>query len=198
MSRTALLSTVLAATLAAAVAPADIHSPWTREKSKPDTSQGAFVAQVVGVDTWVQIAYHRPAVRDRNVWEDVGGNGTPIVPRDGSPPWRAGANEVTTIEFSGPVQVEGLDVPAGKYALFMIPGEQSWTVIFNEDTAQRGSGGQYDPEKDALRFDVVPQRGPKHEHLTYEFTNCEAWSTVAWLRWDRMHVPFEIEVRPSR
>ena len=158
----------------------------------------AVVSQVVGVDTWVQIAYHRPAVRDRNVWEDVGGSGAPIVPRDGNPPWRAGANEVTTIEFSGDVQVEGIEVPAGKYAFFVIPGDDVWTLILNEDTAQRGSGGQYDAEKDVARIQVAPQRGPKNEHLTYAFTNCEAWSTLAWLRWDRMHVPFEIEVRATR
>ena len=33
-------------------------------------------------------------------------------------PWRAGANENTTISFSQDVKIEGKDLKAGKYALF--------------------------------------------------------------------------------
>lgn len=138
-----LAAVVLATALSVAVA-SDTPDPWSRQKSRPDASQGAVVAQVIGVDTWVQVAYHRPAVRGRDVWDATDSRGNNLVPRNGEPkPWRAGANEVTTIEFSGDVRVQGAEVAAGKYALFMIPGDdptkEPWTLVLNKDTEQWGS-----------------------------------------------------------
>ena len=34
-------------------------------------------------------------------------------------PWRTGANETTTITFSHDVKVEGKDLPAGTYGVFL-------------------------------------------------------------------------------
>ena len=60
--------------------------------------------------------------------------------------WRTGANEPTTIRTSGPLVVAGLDVPAGKVALYTVPGPQTWEVILNRSTAQWGLESEYSPE----------------------------------------------------
>ncbi len=196
--RIALVRTLLALAIATPFV-LDTPNPWPRKKTQPDASQGAVVAQVLGIDTWVQFAYHRPALRDRDVWTAKNAHGGPTVPRNGEPyPWRAGANEVTTFEASADVRIEGLDVPKGKYALFMIPGDKFWTVVLNKQLNQAGSGRDYDAEHDLLRFKVAPQRAPKTEFLTYAFNNCEAWSTMASMQWGKIRIAFEIDKQPTR
>jgi hypothetical protein len=73
--------------------------------------------------------------------------------------WRTGANEATTIEFDKPVKIEGKELAAGKYALFTIPGESEWTVIFNSDTKQWGAYN-YKDKDDVLRVKVKPSKAP--------------------------------------
>ena len=54
-------------------------------------------------------------------------------------PWRVGANENTTVAFSHDVLVEGEPLAAGEYGLHMVPGEETWTVIFSHNTTSWGS-----------------------------------------------------------
>jgi len=186
------------ALLALALSPmVDIESPWTRQKTKPDKSQGAVVSQQLGVESWVQIAYHRPAMRGRDVWTAKNQRGQLLVPRGDTTPWRAGANEATTIEFSRSAWFEGHEVDAGKYALYMIPGDESWTLILQSFDNQWGAGG-YDKANDIVRATVVPQTAPESEWLTYGFTNCEDWTAMAYLHWGRVKVPFEVGVNARR
>src|SRR5262249_25372543 len=88
-----------------------------KRASPPATAEG----KIDGVN--VKIAYSQPSAKGRKI---MGG----LVPY--GEVWRTGANETTSIEFSGPVKVEGKDIAKGKYALFTIPGENEWTVIFNK------------------------------------------------------------------
>jgi hypothetical protein len=69
-------------------------------------------------------------------------------------PWRAGANEATTISFEHDVKVEGKDLKAGTYALFMAMGD-SVTLIFSNQKDAWGSF-YYRPEEDVLRVKVKP------------------------------------------
>lgn len=188
---------VLLTLLLAAAAPVavDITSPWkARNKSQPDASQGAFVAQTLGLDDWVQISWHRPSVKGRDVWNGTTSRGSALVPRDGEPvPWRAGANEATTIEFTTAVRVQGEALAAGRYALFAIPTDGDWTLIFQADADQWGSG-RYDESKDTLRVTTTPEEAPFLEWLTFGFDAPGAWSTVGWLHWAEVKVPFLIEV----
>src|SRR5947209_8009435 len=95
----------------------------------PRPSPNAWVSQMVGV-TKVTITYSRPGVKGRKIW---GG----LVPY--GEVWRSGANENTTISFSTPVKVEGHELPAGTYGLFMIPGQSQWIVIFSKFTGGWGA-----------------------------------------------------------
>lgn len=189
---------LLVSTAAAPLLADGIVSPWSRVKQRPDASQGALVAQTVGVDDWVQIAYHRPGAKGRDVWTESNARGQKLVPRDGDPgPWRAGANEATTIEFTSDVMVQGSALAAGRYALFMIPGDEHWTLIFQDDEEQWGSG-EYDAAADTLRVQTTAVEAPHAEWLTYGFDAPDAWSTVAWLHWGNVKVPFTIAVDEVR
>jgi hypothetical protein len=149
----------------------------------PDVSQKAGVSQTIGI-TSIDIQYHRPSVNNRRIY---GG----LVPYDAL--WRAGANESTLISFSTPVKIEGQDLPAGKYSLFFIAGQPQWTVVLNKFTGGWGTYS-YDQSEDALRVKVTPQPAEMQEQLVYTFDNPAPSSTVVALRWERLRVPFKVDV----
>ena len=150
----------------------------------PEASPAASAGQTIGV-TDINIAYHRPAVNNRKIW---GG----LVPYDS--PWRAGANENTTISFSTPVKVEGQALPAGTYAFYAIPSASQWSLIFSKFAGDWGVYN-YDPAEDALRVTVTPRAvADSQERLSYTFDDVTNNSVVASLRWEKLRVPMKIEV----
>lgn len=172
-----------------------LAAPVMAQGQKPLASPAAKVSQSIGVGTEITVSYHRPGVRGRNVWEDKSDNPNigPLVPRDGDPrPWRAGANNTTQISFSQDVKIEGNELPAGDYGLFMIPRDDKWTVIFSRDAKGWGSF-RYNEENDALRIDVKPVEAPHQEWLLYGFEELEDWACTAFLHWERVKIPFRIE-----
>jgi hypothetical protein len=149
----------------------------------PEASQQAGVSQRLGV-TEITINYHRPLVGGRKVW---GG----LVPY--GQVWRAGANENTVIQFSDPVTIEGKPLAAGTYGLHMMPGADSWEIIFSRNSTSWGSFS-YDKAEDALRVTVKPQAGEFHEALVYDFDSVKPDSAVVTMRWEKLAVPFTVAV----
>ena len=149
----------------------------------PDASQHARVTQRIGI-TDITIDYHRPLVRGRKIFGGLQAYGQV---------WRAGANYNTTIEFSDPVTVEGQPLAKGVYGLHLIPGETSWVVIFSKNSTSWGSF-TYDPAEDALRVNVKPQAIENHEALSYDFDDPKPNSALITMRWERVAVPFKVEV----
>ena len=150
----------------------------------PRQSQHARVSQRIGI-TDITVNYHRPVANGRQIWGKV-------VPY--GQVWRAGANENTTITFSDPVTIEGQPLDKGTYGLHMIPGESQWTVIFSKDSKDWGSFS-YKQEDDALRVNVKPQPAEAYNALSYDFDDVKADSTVVTMRWDKVAVPFKVEVK---
>src|SRR5215510_1930490 len=153
----------------------------------PRESQRGVVSQRVGI-TNIVIRYHRPLVKGRKVFGGLEPYGKV---------WRAGANENTTIEFSDPVTVEGKPVAKGLYGLHMIPTETDWTIIFSKNATSWGSFS-YDQAEDALRVTVKPQSSEMHEALTYDFDDLKANGTTVTMRWDKLAVPFKVEVNTQQ
>jgi len=156
----------------------------------------ASVTQRLGVDTDITIDFSRPGVKGRKIWGDLVPYG--MYPgnksSDNKPyPWRAGANENTTIAFNKPVKIEGKELPAGKYGIHMIPSETTWTVIFSKKNAEWGSFS-YDENNDALRVTVTPVKAPFEEWLTFGFDDPAGTSATAYLHWEELKVPFKIEL----
>ena len=167
-----------------------------QQQKKPRASLTASVSQTIGIDTEITITYSRPGVKGRKIWGDV-------VPFGFSPgnkysnekpfPWRGGANENTTINFSKDVLVEGNKVPAGKYSLHFIPSEKEWVVIINKNSTLWGSY-LVNQEEDALRVTVNPVKASFQEWLLYGFDNLAPTSATAFLQWEELKVPFNISV----
>lgn len=149
----------------------------------PQLSPPASVSQTIGT-TEVKVEYHRPAVRRRKIWGE-------LVPF--GQVWRAGANEATTIRFGDAVKVNGQAVPAGSYALFMIPGPERWTIILNKRWRQLGAY-EYDPKEDLLRFEVTPKAVGLSEWLTFEIYPASGSSAYVDLYWEKLRVSFLVEV----
>src|SRR5437868_3377674 len=149
----------------------------------PRDSQHAKVIQRVGI-TDITINYHRPLVKGRKVW---GG----LVPY--GQVWRAGANENTTIEFTDPVSVEGKPLARGIYGLHMLPTENEWTIIFSKTATAWGSF-TYNQAEDALRVTVKPRPAEMKESLAYEVDDVTPTSAVFTLRWEKLAVPFKVDV----
>lgn len=156
----------------------------------------AVVGERVGL-TDVTIRYDRPGVKGREgkIWGGLipAGFTDQGFGSSKSAPWRAGANESTTIEFSNDVTIDGKPLKKGKYGLFVAYDSAESTVIFSGNTTQWGSFF-YDPKEDVLRIAVKPVKtAGSVEWLKYEFTNqTENAATVA-LEWERLTLPFKIE-----
>lgn len=107
-------------------------------------------------------------------------------------PWRAGANENTTVTFSHDVMVEGSPLAAGKYGLHMIVKEEGpWTVIFSRNNDEWGSFF-YDPAFDALRVECTPYEHPFTEWLNYTFTDRQLTECTLEMQWENVALPIHI------
>lgn len=139
----------------------------------PAPSPSAMVMQQIGVAN-VTVSYSSPAKRGRTVWGE-------LVPFDKM--WRTGANGATTLETTHDIMIGGAAVPAGKYALFTIPGKTEWTVIINKNPNQGGTRS-YDEKLDQARVKVAPAKGAARERLTFLFSDTTDKSANLDLEWD--------------
>ena len=53
----------------------------------------------------------------------------------------------------------------------------------------------YRQEDDALRVDVKPRPAEAHDALAYDFDDLKADSAVVTMRWDKVAVPFKVQVK---
>jgi len=166
------------------------------QRDQVRASLKASVMQRLGIDTDVTIEYSRPGVKGRKIWGELVPYG--MAPgnqysNDKPYPWRAGANENTTIEFSKDVLIEGNKLPAGKYGIHMIPSEKDWIIIFSKNNSEWGSFS-YNQEEDALRVTVTPVEAPHKEWMMFGFDDLAGTSATAFLHWEKLRVPFKIEL----
>lgn len=165
-------------------------------------NQKSSVSQWIG-PVEVNITYNSPDVhapngtdRTGHVWGELVHYGL-IDQGYGSSkaaPWRAGANENTTISFSHAVKVQGKDIAAGTYGLFLeVKKDGPWTLILSKNSTSWGSY-YYNPSEDALRVEVTSADAPYTEFLTYGFDDRLANSTTAYLAWEKKKATFKIDV----
>jgi len=150
---------------------------FAQTPAKPIASPRDSVSAKIG-DATITINYGSPSVKGRKIW---GG----LVPYDAV--WRTGANEATRFTTDKDIMVEGKTLPAGTYGFFAIPGEKSWTIIFNSVAYQWGAF-KYDASKDVLRVTVTPQTTDKHERLLYTI-DPKGFNLI----WDELKVPVSVK-----
>jgi hypothetical protein len=197
---------LLAVTFAASLASAQ-QPPLQIKPIRP--SQKASVMQTIGV-TDITITYSRPGVKGRTIWGDAlptqTATGEATLDDQTKRPkeavivpwghiWRAGANEATMFVVTDDVLINGQPLKAGTYSMHAVPGKEEWTIVFNNDAGQWGSF-QYDEKKDALRVKTRAQTvSESQEWLSYSFDPVTENSAQVNLRWEKLRVPFTVEVK---
>ena len=174
---------------------------WAQGVTLPQSSAAAEVKQRVGIAD-VIVNYSRPDVVSPQGQDRTGQIWGGLVPYGFSDlgfgtskaaPWRAGANENTTIQFSHDVKVEGKDLQAGKYGLHMAVAEDgNVTVIFSKNNTAWGSYF-YEEKDDALRVNVKWQDNDQTPLLTYNFINVSDIGATLALDWEKKRIPVKIE-----
>ncbi len=158
----------------------------------------AMVSEEVGI-TSITITYARPDVnkREGKIWGTLvplGFTNFSFLTNSPSAPWRAGANDNTTITFEHDVKVEGKEIKAGKYGFHVAYNPDSTILIFNKVNNAWGSF-YYEQKDDVLRVKVKPQALDKSvEYLKFEFTNHSANACTIALMWDNLSLPFRVSV----
>ncbi len=148
----------------------------------PRPSPNATLTQSVGL-TDITIKYSRPGKKGRTI---LGG----LVPYDQV--WRTGANEATTISFSDDVTIEGQKLAKGTYALFTIPGRETWQIVFNKQGEQWGAFN-YDAAQDALKVTVKQETSPFFEWMSFDVDEMTTDTAKVELQWDTWSVGFTVD-----
>ena len=157
-------------------------------------SPAAIVTQTIGIST-VTVNYSRPAVKGREVWGALVPFGWTAqgFGSGADAPWRAGANENTTIRFSHDAKIEGKPIPAGIYGLFFVVNkDNTGEVIISKDSRSWGSFW-YDASHDQLRAPIRLRDISQTELLTYDFINTNKNSGELVLNWEKKQLPVKIE-----
>lgn len=156
-------------------------------QSEPDTLKGSLKAEAHGRigPAHLTVAYHSPAVRGRVIWGGLVAN---------SQVWVTGAHSATSLQTDQPIEVGGQPLPAGKYALFTIPGEQEWTVIINKNWEQH-LADDYSEAEDVVRFTVKPETVEQHqERLRYEIVSQSDEQGAVVMTWDKLKLTLPVGI----
>lgn len=138
-------------------------------------------------DLTIKVFYNRPSKKGREIF---GG----LVPYDQV--WRTGANEATTFETNKDLVIEGQTLKAGKYSLWTIPRDTTWTIIFNSEHGQWGLNSRGDANRnlqlDVLKVDAhAVRQDQEFEQFTIAFEKTGEDAEMV-LIWDKtlVSVPF--------
>jgi hypothetical protein len=174
-----ILFTVTAVSLVFALSVASFAERPKRGQNSP----WQYLQQMIG-NSLVEVEYSRPGVKGRTVWGE-------LVPYDEL--WRAGANERTVIAFEDDVLINGAALPAGDYALFILPTKDEWTFIFNRAFIGHGVDG-YDEESDVLRVTSTPTAAEHEEWLQFGVTDFAEDSATIYVHWEKVRCGFKVEL----
>jgi hypothetical protein len=144
---------------------------------------------------WIEVTYSRPIKRGRQNLFGAGADYGKAV-NDGSPVWRAGANQTTRLKTEVALVFDGKTLPAGEYSVFVDLKENAWTLIFSSWPAQEkydpnnkaalwGSMG-YTPDKDVLRAAMKVETLPfSMDQFTIAFIDMASDGGKLAMMWDR-------------
>ena len=149
----------------------------------PQPSPLSKVEQRVGI-TDISLSYSRPGLKGRKIFGDlVAFNEI----------WRFGANSPTAIKFSDSVKVGGTTLAAGEYAIYAIPGQTEWTILFGKNP--KVTAGDFKQEEAAAKIVVKAEALPMNvETFTFVFANLTTSSADLTMMWEKTQVRIPISV----
>ena len=147
-------------------------------------SQRGSVSQKIA-NTDITITYGRPVARGRALFGA-------LVPYGRI--WHPGADQGTVLETTRAIEVNGKPLPAGRYSLWTVPGESSWTFVFskNADVFHTSYPGE---ALDAVRVEITPEAGAHMESMAYYFAVVDGKDATLRLHWGTVIVPLAIKVQ---
>lgn len=149
----------------------------------PQPSPSASVKQTIGLSE-VTVEYSRPSANDRKVFGS-------LVPMGQL--WRTGANGSTDITFKNDATFNGINLPAGKYALYTIPSANDWEVILYKDTEQWGAPKELKEDMVAARTKVKAEKnGTKVETFNIAFDDLKTDKANLVISWENTMVKVPI------
>lgn len=132
----------------------------------------------------IEVKYSRPLAKGRKVFGD-------LVPMNKL--WRTGANSATVVRFTDVVEINGKKIDTGSYALYTIPGTETWDIILNKGYKNSGVVG-YKESDDVVRFKVEKQKlGNKQESFTIQFADIKPESCELQIMWEKTSVSIPIK-----
>jgi tetratricopeptide (TPR) repeat protein len=154
----------------------------------PQPSPTCKLSQDLGLIK-VDVEYSRPSAKSRKVFGD-------LVPFGQM--WRTGANASTKVTVSEDAMVGGVSLKKGTYALYSIPGDKDWTIIFYKNTSFWGvpEPAEYKEEDVAAKFTAtaMPLRDLV-ESFTLNFNNLRNNGGDLELSWEntKVVIPFTVD-----
>jgi hypothetical protein len=149
----------------------------------PQPSPLQTIKQEFGLGS-IEVKYSRPAAKGRKVFGD-------LVPMNQL--WRTGANGATIVRFTDAVEINGKKVDTGSYALYTIPGNESWEIILNKGISNWGVDG-YKATDDVLRFKVTPTKVKnKLESFTIQIADIKPETCELQIMWEKTAVAIPIK-----
>jgi len=136
----------------------------------------------------LEVFYNRPYKKERVIFGELVPYG--VV-------WRTGANEATTFTTNKDLLVDGSFLPAGKYTLWTIPGEETWKVIFNSKMYPWGIDSEMKAYREA-EFDVLVLEVPVEnmnevvEQFSIYFERANDL-VIMNLEWDQTRISFPLQ-----
>ena len=161
------------------------HSAHMAESKEQPKSKSPMQMAMTNVGkNHVHIEYHSPSKRGRQIFGGLVAYGEV---------WVTGAHNATSIRFSKDVEIGGVEIPEGKYALFTIPGEDEWTIIINKNWDQH-LADEYDKTEDMVRLTTVPEKLEEPiESLTYEVIAEDNNTGTISISWDDVKISFQVK-----
>lgn len=146
------------------------------QDKKPASPPAKATGKIDGAT--ITINYSSPFVKGRQIWGE-------LVPY--SKVWRAGANAPTTFTTDMKISIEGQEIPAGTYSIYVIPEKDEAVVIFGKDATM--SASKYDQAQDQVRVKVKTKKSAKmNESLVYTIEN-----NYVTLSWENLDIPVRVK-----
>lgn len=175
----------LVSVMAMGPAALDAQDCWVMRGDPADRPSPLDSAVVDMGGEMVKVCYGAPSARDRTM---VGSGGEHPFGQ----PWRTGANEATSIHLPFAATVAGVEVDAGSYSLYTVPGEDSWGIFVNRTVERWGIPINAGVSEANVGSGTAPSFDNEHtERMTMSFENAMANSATLVLRWEgyRVEIP---------
>ena len=130
----------------------------------------------------VRVIYIRPHLNGRKLFTDILKYGEP---------WRLGANESTEVQFFKEVTIQNKKIKPGRYIMYCIPNEKTWTIVFNSNVDTWGL--HPDISKDLFRFEApVKMVDHQTEYFTIIFDKTDKGADML-VAWDNYEINLPID-----